>query len=271
MNTPPGEAATPRQAGGAGRRWLRRPAAAGMLVIGFLATGLLVASYSLLHFSPVGIRGAVPSGPEGERAAGRMMSKASSLAAGLDRPGDWGEAFTDAEANAWLSIDLPHHAPGLLEGGISSPQVRFLDRRAGPVRPALRPALGDPRSHRPQRQPPRCRSRFGRPGSGPAPSGHGAAGHRRSGGGGRCGNGNPPSRRRPVTPRAIARPDKDDIRRAVRVPSRGSADHPGGVGAGGNDSESPALTFRRPGHSRPRFARAPLRARSSQPTNKDSV
>ena len=101
-----------------------------MLVIGFLATGLLVASYSLLHFSPVGIRGAVPSGPEGERAAGRMMSKASSLAAGLERPGDWGEAFTDAEANAWLSIDLPHHAPGLLEGGISSPQVRFLDRRA---------------------------------------------------------------------------------------------------------------------------------------------
>ena len=130
MNTPPGEAATPRQAGGAGRRWLRRPAAAGMLVIGFLATGLLVASYSLLHFSPVGIRGAVPSGPEGERAAGRMMSKASSLAAGLDRPGDWGEAFTDAEANAWLSIDLPHHAPGLLASGISSPQVRFLDRRA---------------------------------------------------------------------------------------------------------------------------------------------
>lgn len=130
MNTPPGEAATPRQAGGAGRRWLRRPAAAGMLVIGFLATGLLVASYSLLHFSPVSIRGAVPSGPEGERAAGRMMSKASSLAAGLERPGDWGEAFTDAEANAWLSIDLPHHAPGLLEGGISSPQVRFLDRRA---------------------------------------------------------------------------------------------------------------------------------------------
>jgi hypothetical protein len=59
-----------------------------------------------------------------------MMSKASSLAAGLDRPGDWGEAFTDAEANAWLSIDLPHHAPGLLAGGISSPQVRFLERRA---------------------------------------------------------------------------------------------------------------------------------------------
>ena len=130
MNTPPGEAATPRQAGGAGRRWLRRPAAAGLLLIGLLVIGLLLASYSMLHFSPVGIRGAVPSGPEGERAAGRMMSKASSLAAGLDRPGDWGEAFTDAEANAWLTIDRPPPAPGLLASGISSPQVRFLDRRA---------------------------------------------------------------------------------------------------------------------------------------------
>ncbi len=130
MNTPPGEAATLRQAGGAGRRWLRRPAAAGLLFMGLLLIGLLVTSYTLLHFSPLGIRGAVPSGPEGERAAGRMMSKASSLVAGLDRPGEWGEAFTDAEANAWLSIDLPHHAPGLLAGGISSPQVRFLERRA---------------------------------------------------------------------------------------------------------------------------------------------
>ncbi len=125
MTPTPGEPGTPRQAGGAGRRWLRRPAAAGLLLL-----GLLAASYSLLRVSPVGIRGAVPSGPEGERAAGRMMSKASSLVAGLDRPGDWGEAFTETEANAWLAIDLPRHAPGLLAGGISSPQVRFLDRRA---------------------------------------------------------------------------------------------------------------------------------------------
>jgi hypothetical protein len=92
--------------------------------------GLLAAGYGLLHVSPAGIRAAVPSGPEGERAAGRMMSKASSLVAGLDRPGEWGEAFSEAEANAWLAIDLPRHAPGLLTGGISSPQVRFLDRRA---------------------------------------------------------------------------------------------------------------------------------------------
>jgi len=59
-----------------------------------------------------------------------MMSKASSLVAGLDRPGDWGEAFSEDEANAWLSIDLPRHAPGLLAGRFSAPEVRFLDRRA---------------------------------------------------------------------------------------------------------------------------------------------
>lgn len=130
MTPTPGEPAPPRQAGGAGRRWLRRPAAAGLLMVGLIVLGLLAAGYGLLHLSPAGIRAAVPSGPEGERAAGRMMSKASSLVAGLDRPGDWGEAFTEAEANAWLAIDLPRHAPGLLAGGISSPQVRFLDRRA---------------------------------------------------------------------------------------------------------------------------------------------
>ena len=125
MKTPSGEPVTPRQAGGAGRRSLRRPAAAGLLIV-----GLLAASYPLLHFTPVAIRGAVPVGPEGEQAAGRMMSKASSLVAGLDRPGEWGEAFTEAEANAWLAIDLPRHAPGLLAGGISSPRIRFLERRA---------------------------------------------------------------------------------------------------------------------------------------------
>jgi hypothetical protein len=99
-------------------------------MVGLIMLGLLAAGYGLLHVSPAGIRAAVPSGPEGERAAGRMMSKASSLVAGLDRPGEWGEAFSEAEANAWLAIDLPRHAPGLLTAGISSPQVRFLDRRA---------------------------------------------------------------------------------------------------------------------------------------------
>ena len=125
MNRLPGALARHEKTGGAGRRWPRRPAAAGILLV-----CLLLASYSLLHLRPVGIGGPVPTGPEGERAAGRMMSKASSLVAGLERPGDWGEAFSEAEANAWLSIDLPRHAPGFLVGGFSAPKVQFLERRA---------------------------------------------------------------------------------------------------------------------------------------------
>jgi len=121
----PGESALPRQTGGARRRWPRRIAAAGLLLI-----AIVVAGYPLLQYRPGSLRGPVPTGAEGERAAGRMMSKASSLVAGLDRPGEWGEAFSEAEANAWLAIDLPRHAPGLLSGGLASPEVRFLDRRA---------------------------------------------------------------------------------------------------------------------------------------------
>lgn len=121
----PGESALLRQAGGARRRWPRRLAAAGLIVL-----IILIAGYPLLHYSPGFLRAAVPSGAEGERAAGRMMSKASSLVAGLDRPGEWGEAFSETEANAWLSIDLPRHAPGLLAGGLDTPRVRFLDGRA---------------------------------------------------------------------------------------------------------------------------------------------
>jgi len=132
MNRPPAAPDGDDKTGGAGRRWPRRPAT-GICVIGLLLIGLPLAAYPLLHLRPVGLGGsapAVPTGSEGERAAGRMMSKASSLVAGLERPGDWGEAFSEAEANAWLSIDLPRHAPGLLAEGFSAPEVRFLDRRA---------------------------------------------------------------------------------------------------------------------------------------------
>lgn len=125
MSIPPGEPCRHGKTGGAGRRWPRRSAAAAAVIV-----GLLLAGYPLLHRDPYGGTAPVPAGVEGERAAGRMMSKASSLIAGLDRPGDWGEAFSEAEANAWLSIDLPRHAPGFLAGGVTSPEIRFLDRRA---------------------------------------------------------------------------------------------------------------------------------------------
>ena len=128
----PGALAGDDTTGGAGRR-PRRPAATGIRLLGLLLLGLLLTAYPLLHLRPVALGGTaptVPTGADGERAAGRMMSKASSLLAGLERPGDWGEVFSEAEANAWLSIDLPRHAPGFLSRGFSKPEVRFLDGRA---------------------------------------------------------------------------------------------------------------------------------------------
>ena len=113
--------------GGAGRRWPRRPVA-----IGIAAAAVLVALLALpliARYQPASTRGAVPRGEAGTKAAGRMMSETSSFAAALDRPGEWGAAFSEEEVNAWLAIDLPRLAPGLLPSGLESPTIRFLPRR----------------------------------------------------------------------------------------------------------------------------------------------
>jgi hypothetical protein len=90
---------------------------------------MLVGLAVLVRHQPAVTRPEVSAGAEGSRAAGRMMSEASSLLAACERPGDWGSAFSEADLNAWLSIDLPRLAPGLLPSGWSSPAVRFLPRR----------------------------------------------------------------------------------------------------------------------------------------------
>jgi len=57
-----------------------------------------------------------------------MVSKASAIGAALERRGEWGEAITDVEVNAWLAQDLPRVAPSLVAGGMGTPTVRFLPR-----------------------------------------------------------------------------------------------------------------------------------------------
>ncbi len=113
--------------GGAGRRWSRRPAAIGLIVAATLLAGVLALSLLASH-QPASTRGTVPSGAAGPQAAGRMMSKASSLVAALERRGEWGSVFTDQEVNAWLAIDLPRLAPGLLPRSLREPTVRFRPR-----------------------------------------------------------------------------------------------------------------------------------------------
>ncbi len=68
--------------------------------------------------------------PDAERAAARLVTKAAALHAALGRAGPWGEAFSDAELNAWLATDLPRNHPRLLPGSLSEPRVRFRPHHA---------------------------------------------------------------------------------------------------------------------------------------------
>lgn len=90
-----------------------------------LVVGLLIA----LRREPALCRVTAPSGPDAERASARMVTKASAISAGLGRRGEWGEAITDAEVNAWLAHDLPRVAASLLPDWVGAPTVRFLSRR----------------------------------------------------------------------------------------------------------------------------------------------
>lgn len=102
-----------------------------------MALGLLIA----LRREPALCRATAPAGPDAERAAARLVTKTSAISAGLGRRGEWGEAITDGEVNAWLAHDLPRVAASLLPGWVAAPTVRFLPRRvalsaslgAGPV------------------------------------------------------------------------------------------------------------------------------------------
>lgn len=94
------------------------------------AIAIVVAAATLaVRYHPAAARGSLPSGASAERAAARMVSKVSAVAAGLERAGDWGEAITEEEANAWLANDLPRLAAGRLPAGWHSLSVRFHPRR----------------------------------------------------------------------------------------------------------------------------------------------
>lgn len=110
--------------GTAGRRHRRRLAVAGAAII-----LLVVSTLAATRYQPPASCGRIPVGTDVERAAARMLTKASAIRAGLVRPGEWGEAISEAEVNAWLAHDLPRVAPGSLPGWMRSPAIRFLPRR----------------------------------------------------------------------------------------------------------------------------------------------
>lgn len=110
--------------GTAGRRHRRRLAVAGLITV------LLVVTFvAATRYQPALTRAQIPAGTDLERAAARMLTKASAIRAGLIRTGDWGEAISDVEVNAWLMHDLPRIAPTALPTWVRSPAIRFLPRR----------------------------------------------------------------------------------------------------------------------------------------------
>jgi hypothetical protein len=64
-----------------------------------------------------------------ERAAARMVTKASALYAATRRPGAWDGSITADEVNAWLSTDLPRNHRRLLPRGLTAPRVQFRPQR----------------------------------------------------------------------------------------------------------------------------------------------
>ena len=96
--------------------------------MGAIAVAVAAMALAVRHH-PSAVRASIPSGESAERAAARMVSKASAVAAGLERAGEWGEAVSEQEANAWLAHDLPRLAAGRLPAGWHSLSVRFHPRR----------------------------------------------------------------------------------------------------------------------------------------------
>lgn len=111
---------TPLTTGGTGRRARRRlVTAAGVIAVVVAGAALAV------RYQPAATRMTLPSDGGVERAAARMVSKVSAVAAAIERVGEWGEAIDDEEANAWLTRDLPRMTSGGLPSGWRSLAVRF--------------------------------------------------------------------------------------------------------------------------------------------------
>ena len=113
------------------------------LLVGGVLTGLAaVVIVGLLGSSPAFYRerlGATDA--RTEQQARRLITKASALHAGIERPGRWEAAITEQEINAWLAADLPANHAALLPAGWTAPRLELLpDRCRAGVRLALGPA-----------------------------------------------------------------------------------------------------------------------------------
>lgn len=96
---------------------------------GLVALALLVVA-GLLASVPAFYRGRLsPQNGPTEQQARRLITKVSALQAGLQRPGRFEAAVTEAEINAWLATDLPANHAAFLPTGWTDPRVELSPHR----------------------------------------------------------------------------------------------------------------------------------------------
>lgn len=118
----------------------RRRASRRLAIAFSVAVLVAVAVPALLRHQPAATRAVPLPAADAERAAARLVTKASALAAGLERSGEWGEAITDGEANAWLAVGLPGLSGSSMPAEVRTLSIRFLPGRlavSGVVGPGL--------------------------------------------------------------------------------------------------------------------------------------
>jgi hypothetical protein len=102
-----------------------------MLLGGGCLVGLvLLVGAGLLASAPSFYSGRLSlAGGATEQHARRLITKLSALHAGMQRPGRWEAAVTEAEINAWLATDLPANHASFLPAGWTAPRLELLPDR----------------------------------------------------------------------------------------------------------------------------------------------
>ena len=106
------------------RKILRITLVLGLVLVLFFLIGLL-ALYLALRHEPAWYAQAVVAADRQaeEKASDEMLQRAAELTSALETRGQWKIAFTAAQINGWMAVDMPKNHPDLLPDSLSEPRV----------------------------------------------------------------------------------------------------------------------------------------------------
>ena len=106
------------------RKILRITLVLGLILALFFLVALL-ALYLALRHEPAWYAQAVASSDRRaeEKASDEMLERAAELTSALETRGRWKIAFTAAQINGWMEVDMPKNHPDLLPPSLSKPRV----------------------------------------------------------------------------------------------------------------------------------------------------